>query len=266
MRKPMAGATASGVARTARGTYVYCAIQADPTFALPTDVAGLPGLGRPRLIAAGNGRALVVANAPRRRFGEHVIARGLRDLDWVAQCAVAHAAVVEACLGARAVVPVKLFTVFDSDERAAADLGRGRPHVDRAIRRVAGRIEWGVRIRRTGDGAAADGPVPRTGSQYLRAKRRALDAARRNATRGSAQADRVFRRLSARATAAIRQSLPAAGRGATTPLVLDAAFLVSRRGVERFAAAVRHTAAELDAKGYRVELTGPWPPYSFVEA
>jgi hypothetical protein len=45
-------------------------------------------------------------------------------------------------------------------------------------------------------------------------------------------------------------------------LVLSSAFLVERGGWKDFAGAVRRVAA--DHTGFRVELTGPWPPYDFV--
>jgi hypothetical protein len=47
-----------------------------------------------------------------------------------------------------------------------------------------------------------------------------------------------------------------------TGLVLSSAFLVERDGWKDFAGAVRRVAA--DHSGFRVELTGPWPPYDFV--
>jgi hypothetical protein len=47
-----------------------------------------------------------------------------------------------------------------------------------------------------------------------------------------------------------------------TGLVLSSAFLVEREAWTDFAGAVRRVAA--DHTGFRVELTGPWPPYDFV--
>jgi hypothetical protein len=47
-----------------------------------------------------------------------------------------------------------------------------------------------------------------------------------------------------------------------TGLVLSSAFLVERDAWKDFAGAVRRLAAE--HTGFRVELTGPWPPYDFV--
>jgi Gas vesicle synthesis protein GvpL/GvpF len=258
------------MARTSRerpATYVYCAVQNARPVELPPG-AGLPGLGRPRLLGAGPRRWLVVADAPRVRFGAAAIERRLQDLDWVARCAVAHASLVEACLPARAVVPVKLFTLFDSDDRAVAQLARPSRTLDAVMRRVAGRAEWGVRIRLDARAKPQPPRAVRTGAQYLAAKRRALTARRRRVADDRAQADRAFRRLAACAAGAVRRPLvPGSGdaRGAA-PVVLDAAFLVNGRRAARFRAAASRLAEELRRRGYRLELSGPWPPYHFVEA
>lgn len=47
-----------------------------------------------------------------------------------------------------------------------------------------------------------------------------------------------------------------------TGIVLSSAFLVERELWKEFTGAVRRVAAE--HSGFRVELTGPWPPYDFV--
>ena len=48
------------------------------------------------------------------------------------------------------------------------------------------------------------------------------------------------------------------------PLLLDAAFLVPTSRSARFRTIAVREARALDREGYRVLLTGPWPPYSFI--
>ncbi|MER6596745.1 GvpL/GvpF family gas vesicle protein, partial [Micromonospora purpureochromogenes] len=50
--------------------------------------------------------------------------------------------------------------------------------------------------------------------------------------------------------------------GAPTAMVLNGAYLVETAGVAGFAALVRELADRHPE--IRLELTGPWPPYSFV--
>ena len=250
----------------AKATYVYCAVQADRKPNLARAPSGPPGLGEHRLLDGGRGLWLVVADAPLSRYGEASIQRGINNLTWLSRCAVAHEAVVEYCLRARAVVPMKLFTIFENDFRALAEIGRKRPQLDRSMRRVAGRREWGVRIRAVPGELRSVRPLKKvkTGASYLAAKKQARDATRELAVRGHARVSRAFATLSALSADAQRHPPPAAGPQ-TSRLLLDAAFLVASSGVSRFRAAARRVARELGRNGYAVEVTGPWPPYNFIE-
>jgi hypothetical protein len=249
----------------AKATYVYCAVQAHRKPDLGRAPSGPPGLGKHRLLDGGNGLWLVVADAPLPRYGEASIQRGLHDLKWLSRCAVAHEAVVEHCLRARAVVPMNLFTIFASDFRALAEIGRKRQQLDRSMRRVAGRREWGVRIRAVpGSGAVRPARKATTGASYLAAKKQARDATRELAVRGQSRVNRAFATLAALAVDAERHPPPAGGEQKTR-LLLDAAFLVATRGMPRFRAVTRRLARDLGREGYGVEVTGPWPPYNFIE-
>jgi gas vesicle protein GvpL/GvpF len=47
-------------------------------------------------------------------------------------------------------------------------------------------------------------------------------------------------------------------------MLLNAAYLIERDGVERMRARVDELAARHQALGARLELSGPLPPYNFV--
>jgi hypothetical protein len=55
--------------------------------------------------------------------------------------------------------------------------------------------------------------------------------------------------------------LPAQGG----PLLLDAAFLVPRARGSAFGKRVAREARTLARQGYDLTITGPWPPYTFVQ-
>jgi hypothetical protein len=223
-------------------------------------------LGEHRVLEGGRDLWLVVADAPLSRYGEASIQRGLHRLTWLSQCAVAHEAVVEYCLRMRAVVPMKLFTIFENDFRALAEIERKRPQLERSMARVADRREWGVRIR------AVPGEVIRTaaikkastGASYLAAKKQARDAARELAERAQGRVNAALSTLTA-LSADVQRHPPLAAGSQTTRLLLDAAFLVANAGISPFRAATRQLARDLRRDGYAVEVTGPWPPYNFIE-
>lgn len=256
----------SSTGASATATYVYCAVQASGTPRVARTPAGLPGLGKSRLLDAGAGLWIVVGDAPLPQYGEASIARGLQDLDWVSRCAIAHEGVVEHWIRAQAIVPMKLFTIFESDERALAYIRQQRQKLDRIIRRVAGRCEWGVRIRLAG--ASAPGRRSRkatSGTGYLAAKKQVRDAAKEQAIRGQSRANAAFATLASKAAEAERHSPPAGGN-VPSRLLLDAAFLVATDRVAPFRAVARRLTRDLKSEGFGLELTGPWPPYNFIES
>jgi hypothetical protein len=246
-------------------TYLYCVVRSPRSPALDRAPAGLPGAGPPRPLPVGPGLWLVAADAPLARYSAARIEQGLRDLDWLSACAVAHDAVVEHVGRARPVVPLALFTLFAGDARAIAHIGRRRARLERVLDRVAGCREWGVRVgldpRRAAVAARPRGRAG-AGTRFLLARRAALRADRSRSTRATRAAARLYRRLAALSRDARRRPAPATGAGGA--VVLDGAFLVERERAARFRSAVRAAGRELAGVGGVVTLTGPWPPYHFV--
>jgi hypothetical protein len=253
-------------------TYVYGLVQRKRAPALARGPRGLPGTGPVRALDAGAGLWLLVASAPLDRYGAERVEARLRDLDWVAACATAHEAVVEFATRGATTIPLKLFTMFNSDDRALAHMRRLRPAIDRALGRVAGRQEWGVRVR-LDEAAARRRNVERarkatagvtSGTRFLVLKKEQQQAVREALARGRNDVEAAFEEL-ARVADDARRRPPDSVEGAAR-LVLDAAFLVPPAQVTRFKRAARAAAGRLAQHGYELTLSGPWPPYNFVGA
>jgi len=249
------------------GTYVYCLIAADRRPVLRRRFTRLPGMGPVRFLDVGRNLWLVVADAPLDRYGEETINRKISDLDWVSRAAVAHEAVVESFIDKRAVLPMKLFTIFTSDDRALDQVRGDRRRVDAMVKRVANHVEWGVRVALdlARPGAKASGAkAARTGAGYLSQKKAQRDAAVELAEHARETVAALYDRLAARSRLAKRRmvgELPAQGG----PLLLDGAFLVQRSRATPFRALITREARRLGRLGYRVTMSGPWPPYTFVK-
>ncbi|HZR09970.1 MAG TPA: GvpL/GvpF family gas vesicle protein [Myxococcales bacterium] len=250
-------------------TYLYCVVQSPGEPSLRGVPPGLPGAGKPRAVDAGRGVWLVVADAPLERYGEKPIEKGLRDLSWVTPVAVAHEAVVEHLARTGTVLPMKLLTLFRSDARALDHVARQRTRIERLLKRLEGREEWGLRVlldeasalRRARDearSAAAGAP----GAAFLLRKKKEHDAARELIEHARDRADELFELLSAKADDARRRPPPPGEIGKR--VLLDAAFLLPRRKLKSFQSAVRASAKKLAARDYQLTLTGPWPAYTFV--
>jgi hypothetical protein len=132
--------------------------------------------------------------------------------------------------------------------------------------RVGGKSEYVLRIglpepARTTE-HASDGAAPTTtsGTSFLAQKAAARRSAAVRGARVRAGAEDVFARLSAKAIESNRRPPEA-----STGLLLDAAFLVGSEHLEAFKRELSTAAESLLRDGCRVSLTGPWPPYSFVD-
>jgi hypothetical protein len=251
-------------------TYFYCLLQARQTPRLGRAARGLPHTGRPRLLDAGQGLWLVVGDAPLGHYSGERIERKLSDLEWISACAMAHERVIEDAARSGTVIPMKLFTLFANDERALTHISRARRKLDKLLKRVADRAEWGVRLTldenraRRGESARARRQASGlgAGTSFLVRKQQERQAAHRLVAEARAAAERVYVELSRHADESRRQT-PAQADGRIRVL-LDAAFLVRSRGADRFRAAARAAGRRLDGQGLALVLSGPWPPYTFV--
>jgi hypothetical protein len=253
-----------------KATYVYCVIASAKPPRLTRLPPGLPGMGPVRVLDVERGLYVVAADAPLDRYGEAAINRGLSDLDWVSRAAVAHEAVVESFGDATAVLPMKLFTIFTGDARAVDHVRGQRARIAAVVKRVANQYEWGIRVVLDRARPARAAPRlsraagSRTGLDYLSRKKAGRDAAVELAERARETVAALYDRLAARSRQARRRGaseLPADGG----PLLLDAAFLVPRTRSAAFRALAAREARTLAGHGYALTISGPWPPYTFVQ-
>jgi hypothetical protein len=246
--------------------YEYCIVRSARKPAASRVPPGLPGGESPQLSKLDDGLWLVHAAVPLDRYGSSALESSLRDLQWVSEIALAHEGVVEYFARARGatVIPMKLFTMFSTLDRALGELRARRDELRGVFTRIAGCEEWGVRVMR-GAGHAAPRTAARaaSGAEFLAARKRARDEAREAVHNAAAAADQAFETLSRIARERRRRS--EATPGAVPPL-LDAAFLVPAGRRAKFHAAAERLARQVARTGAQMTLTGPWPPYNFVTA
>ncbi|MFI1192863.1 GvpL/GvpF family gas vesicle protein [Micromonospora sp. NPDC020750] len=230
-------------------------------------VTGMDG-GPLRAVPAA-GLVAVVSTAPLAEYGEEALRRNLEDLTWLERAARTHHEVVAALSRAGAVVPTRLATVYRDERGVARLLAERRAELAATLDRLTGRAEWGVKgyavpgatvHAATGGGAAPEG----AGVAYLR-RRRAELTARDEGQRAAAEAATAVHDALAGYTVAARRHAPQDRRlsGAPTAMVLNGAYLVDVPTLGGFTGLVAALAGRHPE--VRLELTGPWPAYSFAE-
>ncbi|HEX6451720.1 MAG TPA: GvpL/GvpF family gas vesicle protein, partial [Trebonia sp.] len=210
----------------------------------------------------------------------------LEDLAWLERTARAHHEVIDAASRDLPLLPMRLATVYSGEPTLADALEARREDFRAALRQVGGRVEWGVKAYAqpqpgrgapgggddaeaadtSGESTPAEGGASTgsgAGMAYLK-KRRAQMTARQDARRDAVTDARELHAGLARQAAQARLHPPQSPQlsGERTPMLLNAAYLVGQSEGTGFAAAVAAAAAAHPE--LRVELTGPWPPYSFA--
>lgn len=247
------------------GLYVYAV-----TEEVDLDLSGsrlsdsdIPAGTVPRLIA-GTGLALVVSDIALDTLQEVTAEEEVTEGGSLARLARRHDAVVRVAFEQTAVLPMRLGTVV-ADERAALDLLAGLDETARGLlSTVRGHREWGVRLRlastTTGGGDSRpsrfSGATAGSGTEYLARRRAALTAA--------ADRDRTRRAMVAATDEALSLLSTCGVRRAAGDTLLDAAYLVAMAREGNFLAEAQRRETKLGANGILLEITGPWPPYSFA--
>ncbi|MCZ2527444.1 MULTISPECIES: GvpL/GvpF family gas vesicle protein [Streptomyces] len=254
--------------------YVYAVTREVPE--AEAAVAALPGvLGTPVRTVSEGGLTALAGRVPAHLFGEEALKRQLEDLEQLESMARAHNAVVEAVTARTLALPLRLATVYLDEERVREMLRERAEEFRELLGRLEGHLELGVKVyadpqhrpaASEQSGAGERAPAARAavspGRAYLqqrRMQRRSREDAYRSAEQAAAAVaaeaeliavDRVRHRL--------QQGELAAGPGQN---IANDAYLVPVAQAEEFR---RRVLAAGEAPGVRVEVTGPWAPYSFA--
>ncbi|THA51398.1 GvpL/GvpF family gas vesicle protein [Streptomyces sp. A1136] len=254
--------------------YVYTVLRSAPPPSPPLALDARARLGRGLGLVEYRGLAAVVEPVEAVDFDEEPLRAHLEDLDWLADVARAHHDVVAHVGHRTTTVPLRLATLCRGRSGVRRMLADAYEVLGEALERVTDAEEWGVKLyaqpaaqpaspdtppAESGPGAA---PAP-SGRDYLRRRlaHRRAEADRTGEARRAAEA--LHQRLTGEASGAVlhppqqQQLSQAPGQN-----VLNAAYLVPT--AHRQAFLDRVPAADDLPPGVRVEVTGPWVPYSFT--
>ncbi|MDQ0937015.1 GvpL/GvpF family gas vesicle protein [Streptomyces turgidiscabies] len=109
--------------------------------------AGLTGVASaPPELLAHRGLVAVVSTVPEEDFAEEPLRRRMEDLDWLTATARAHQSVIDALTAVTTPLPLRLATVFRDDSGVRAMTEERGDDFRRALDRLDGRVEWGVKV------------------------------------------------------------------------------------------------------------------------
>lgn len=188
-------------------------------------------------------------------FGK-ALESNMENLDWLALHGVRHQQVVGEIARQESILPARFGTIFSGKEALRKDVeGRGEM-LKRVLAKIADADEWGVKVYAERKAAQAT-VAASSGRDYLRQKAARLKT---RPERDDAELKEFGEALSGVAA----DSAPTGKiSGAQPDLAWQATFLVQRKRRKDWDGVLKKF-VERWSGARRIEVNGPWPPYSFV--
>jgi hypothetical protein len=223
------------------------------------------------------GRGALVQDVTLEEFEEDVLKERVRDPHWLEAHVWQHAHVLEGAMRFGTVVPMKLLTVFRTEERLRQSLSELDETLGELCLRLQGKEEWGCkafcdlqRIRAAVEAQNdeinelnAQIAAKPSGISYLKKKQLEEQLRRESSLRLAVHLDTI----SSRVSSAVHEAkfCPVARESNDRPMILNVSLLVEKTAFESLAAEVDALRQDYLSAGFEFELFGPLPPYSFSE-
>lgn len=267
--------------QTSHAYYVYCVGERAALSKLFDDVLPAPIEEEARLeIVSRDDLGAVVSLVPMSDYSEDALQERLGEAAWTALRAMRHERVLEHFARRASVVPLRFGTIYLQRAGVEKMLAEREVELRAIIERLRGREEWSLniysdraklmqavahlsaRLRELEQRAGAASP----GQAYLMRKK--IDAMRADEARieMKSKVEEIERDLKSLSTSATRLRVRKDEAGEHGELVGRLAFLVERKRFPEFRAEAERLARDCADSGFQLELTGPWPCYSFAGA
>ncbi|OLB84718.1 MAG: hypothetical protein AUI17_06835 [Acidobacteriales bacterium 13_2_20CM_2_55_5] len=226
-----------------------------PPVSNPPQVPGVDGESKIEALDCA-GLICWVSRFPAEDFGEN-LSRKLEDLDWLAAVSVRHQRAVASIADKQDMLPARLGTVFLSDSSLQDDISKRKAVLETDFSRIQGSEEWGVKVFVLPARVNLP-PKVRTGKEYLQAKSSLLQS--RTPPKADEDVKRFAYELDQLGVATAEGGKISGGR---RDLQYQVSVLVKRADRTKLQNLLRRFSRDWKDKR-KIEITGPWPPYSFV--
>jgi hypothetical protein len=212
------------------------------------------------IVVTGTAHALLISDVAEEHLAEAVPDALFSDPSRTSVIAIAHHRILDIVARTADVAPLRFGTLVAGPTGAQDLLTREAKRFAARLRDIRGALEFWVRVWSDPMLAGEAGSTPvRNGREYLRA----TAAARVRPSGWQAVADAALAELAA-AARATRMGAPGTSPSGR-PRIANVAFLVTRTESRHFVQLAKHLGKKMTSKGLRLEVTGPWPAYSFMD-
>jgi len=258
----------------ALGVYLYCFTRRGAVREIKA--AGVDERGAVTTLEADEAAA-VFSTVSLSEFAGDAAQAGAQDPEWLIPRACRHEQVVEEVMRTAPVLPVRFGTLFSSGKILERFLVEKGGEVARVLDRLSDKEEWAVKgfvdLGRAKEWLMVSDPVlaeyrrrlpDAPGARYFQQKR--LDAKTEEAVRlwrrGVVSQVQALLAPHAVDTCPLRPQ-PRNLTGRDAEMIFNAAYLLLRSDIDTFRERVAEAGAAYAEQGLTLEVSGPWPPYSF---
>lgn len=237
------------------GLYLY-GISPSPAKSVKVGSSGIDGTHAVEPIPCGDFVCWVSTVDPQ-KFSS-ALERNVENLDWLAEHGVRHQQAVAEIARQTTIIPARFGTIFSGPQAIEKDVESRKNALKKTLKKIEDSDEWGVKVFAEHSSASSSPAAHATsGREYLQQKAAQLKI--RPERDPSAFSD------FAAALSEIATGSAPTGKvsGAQPDLVWQATFLVPRKQREKWDNVLQEY-VERWSGHRRIEVNGPWPPYSFV--
>ena len=266
------------------GLYLYC-IRRRIDASSPFSTKGIDEKGEVFVIPFRELETVVSRVSIEEFASEEIEKKAQEDLSWIKEKALTHEKVIEEAMRKDdkilSLIPMRFGTIFKEKAGLEGTLGGDYSKIKEVLNRIRGKQEWSVKIYLKDRGKLEQ--VIKEKNKVIKEKEKEIASLPEGMAFFmeeelkevvSKEADKelnnivevLFEGLKKQAVDAKKcKILQKELTGRREPMVLNAAYLISEEKIEDFKKAAEALNQQIQANGFCLEYSGPWPAYNFSQ-
>jgi len=243
-----------------------------------SDMPDFSGNGQLRAVPIGDAAAIVCTLDGNEYSEEFIKEKTSHDMEWLQEKAFHHHETVLELARRFTVIPLKFCTLYKSEDSLVSSIEPSLDKLQTAFKSIAGNEEWNLKIYCNDEllkqqfsasnpaleeKKAAISELPK-GRQFFENKKidKWLDGEIEKEK--DKMGETIHKQLSDFALSGnVKKTWSKDATGRTDPMTWNSVYLISKPEVEGFLKKVEDYQKNLEAAGWQLEATGPWPAYHF---
>ena len=187
----------------------------------------------------------------------NAINSNMENLEWLALHGVRHQRVVAEIFAGHTIIPARFGTIFSGEPALVKNVQERESALEKVFAKVSGAEEWGVKIFAEQAPAAPVAQPVRSGKDYLQLKAAKLKKRPERDSSGLKELATALEKI------AVDSAPTGKVSGSQPSLLWQATFLVPKGRRKEWEQVLEEFVKKWSGKR-RIEVNGPWPPYSFA--